>query len=84
MDAILICVPTPLGKTKSPDLSYIVSAVESIRLRLRPGQLIVLESTTYPGTTWEVVLAALEPTGLTVGRDFFLCFSPERINPGDR
>jgi UDP-N-acetyl-D-glucosamine dehydrogenase len=84
MDAILICVPTPLGKTKSPDLSYIVSAVEAIRLRLRPGQLIVLESTTYPGTTWEVVLTALEPTGLSVGRDFFLCFSPERINPGDR
>ena len=84
MDAILICVPTPLSKTKSPDLSYIVSAVEAIRLRLRPGQLIVLESTTYPGTTWEVVLPALEPTGLTVGTDFFLCFSPERINPGDR
>jgi len=84
MDAILICVPTPLSKTKSPDLSYIVSAVEAIRLRLRVGQLIVLESTTYPGTTWEVVLAALEPTGLVVGRDFFLCFSPERINPGDR
>ena len=84
MDAILICVPTPLSKTKSPDLSYIVSAVEAIRTRLRPGQLVVLESTTYPGTTWEVVLAALEPTGLVVGRDFFLCFSPERINPGDR
>ena len=84
MDAILICVPTPLSKTKSPDLSYIVSAVEAIRLRLRVGQLIVLESTTYPGTTWEVVLPALEPTGLVVGRDFFLCFSPERINPGDR
>ena len=84
MDAILICVPTPLSKTKSPDLSYIVSAVEAIRLRLRPGQLVVLESTTYPGTTCEVVLPALEPTGLTVGRDFFLCFSPERINPGDR
>ena len=84
MDAILICVPTPLSKTKSPDLSYIVNAVEAIRLRLRVGQLIVLESTTYPGTTWEVVLPALEPTGLVVGRDFFLCFSPERINPGDR
>jgi UDP-N-acetyl-D-glucosamine dehydrogenase len=84
MDAILICVPTPLSKTKSPDLSYIVSAVEAIRLRLRVGQLIVLESTTYPGTTWEVVLPALEPTGLVVGRDFYLCFSPERINPGDR
>ena len=84
MDAILICVPTPLSKTKSPDLSFIVSAVEAIRAQLRPGQLVVLESTTYPGTTREVVLAALEPTGLMVGRDFFLCFSPERINPGDR
>jgi UDP-N-acetyl-D-glucosamine dehydrogenase len=84
MDAILICVPTPLGKTKSPDLSYIVNAVEAIRARLRQGQLVVLESTTYPGTTLEVVLAALEPTGLAVGRDFFLAFSPERINPGDR
>ena len=61
-----------------------MSAVEAIRLRLRVGQLIVLESTTYPGTTREVVLPALEPTGLVVGRDFFLCFSPERINPGDR
>jgi UDP-N-acetyl-D-glucosamine dehydrogenase len=84
MDVIVICVPTPLSKTKGPDLSYIVSAVEAIRVRLRPGQLIVLESTTYPGTTREVVLGALEPTGLAMGRDFFLCFSPERINPGDR
>jgi UDP-N-acetyl-D-glucosamine dehydrogenase len=84
MDAILICVPTPLSKTKSPDLSYIVGAVEAIRSRLHRDQLIVLESTTYPGTTREVVLSALEPTGLAVGSDFFLCFSPERINPGDR
>jgi UDP-N-acetyl-D-glucosamine dehydrogenase len=84
MDAILICVPTPLSKTKSPDLSYIVGAVDAIRSRLRRGQLIVLESTTYPGTTREVLLTALEPTGLAVGTDFFLCFSPERINPGDR
>ena len=84
MDAILICVPTPLGKTRAPDLSYIVSAVDAIRQRLRPGQLIVLESTTYPGTTWEVVLPALESTGLKVGTDFYLCFSPERINPGDK
>jgi UDP-N-acetyl-D-glucosamine dehydrogenase len=84
MDAILICVPTPLSKTKSPDLSYIVGAVDAIRSRLRRGQLIVLESTTYPGTTREVLLSALEPTGLAVGTDFFLCFSPERINPGDR
>jgi UDP-N-acetyl-D-glucosamine dehydrogenase len=83
MDAILICVPTPLSKTKAPDLSYIVSAVESIRQHLRAGQLVVLESTTYPGTTSEVVLETLESTGLAVGRDFHLCFSPERINPGD-
>jgi UDP-N-acetyl-D-glucosamine dehydrogenase len=84
VDAILICVPTPLGKTRAPDLSFIVSAVDAIRGRLRAGQLIVLESTTYPGTTLEVVLPALESTGLKVGSDFFLCFSPERINPGDR
>ncbi len=83
MDAVLICVPTPLSKTKAPDLSYIVSAVDAIRQHLRADQLIVLESTTYPGTTSEVVLAALESTGLVVGRDFHLCFSPERINPGD-
>jgi UDP-N-acetyl-D-glucosamine dehydrogenase len=84
MDAILICVPTPLSKTKSPDISYIVSAVESVRTRLSRGQLIVLESTTYPGTTTEVVRPMLEETGLGVGRDVHLCFSPERINPGDK
>jgi UDP-N-acetyl-D-glucosamine dehydrogenase len=83
MDVILISVPTPLSKTKAPDLSYIVSAVEAIRLRLREGQLIILESTTYPGTTMEVVLPALEAAGLKAGSDFHLCFSPERINPGD-
>jgi len=83
MDAILICVPTPLSKTKAPDLSYILSAVEAIRGHLRRGQLVVLESTTYPGTTSEVVLATLESTGLRAGTDFHLCFSPERINPGD-
>jgi UDP-N-acetyl-D-glucosamine dehydrogenase len=83
VDVILICVPTPLSKTKAPDLSYIAAAVEAIRQRLRRGQLIVLESTTYPGTTSEVVLPELESTGLRVGRDFHLCFSPERINPGD-
>ncbi len=84
MDAILICVPTPLGKTKAPDLSYIMSAVEAIRPRLRAGQLVVLESTTYPGTTTEVVRPALERAGLVAGRDFHLCFAPERINPGDK
>lgn len=84
MDAILICVPTPLSKTRTPDLSYIMSAVETIRFRLREGHLVVLESTTYPGTTSEVVLPSLEQTGLKVGSDFYLCFAPERINPGDR
>jgi UDP-N-acetyl-D-glucosamine dehydrogenase len=83
-DALLICVPTPLGKSKAPDLSYIVSAVDAIRPRLRQDQLIVLESTTYPGTTTEVVLPALESTGLRAGTDFHLCFSPERVNPGDK
>jgi UDP-N-acetyl-D-glucosamine dehydrogenase len=84
MDAILICVPTPLSKTKTPDLSYVMSAVEAIRPRLRRGQLVVLESTTYPGTTSEVLLPSFESTGLKVGEDFHLCFSPERLNPGDR
>jgi UDP-N-acetyl-D-glucosamine dehydrogenase len=84
MDVILICVPTPLGKTKAPDISCILAAVEAIEARLRPGQLIVLESTTYPGTTTEVVLPALERSGLRAGEDFHLCFSPERINPGDK
>ena len=83
MDVILICVPTPLSKTKTPDLSYIVDATRSIRAGLRQGQLVVLESTTYPGTTSEIVLAALGSTGLRVGEDFHLCFSPERLNPGD-
>jgi len=83
-DVLLICVPTPLGKSKAPDLSYIVSAVDAIRPRLRRGQLVVLESTTYPGTTTEVVMPALEATGLRAGVDFHLCFSPERINPGDK
>jgi UDP-N-acetyl-D-glucosamine dehydrogenase len=83
MDALLICVPTPLGKTKAPDLSFILAAVERIRTGLRPGQLVVLESTTYPGTTREVVLPVLESGGLRVGEEFHLCFSPERVNPGD-
>ena len=84
MDAILICVTTPLSKTKSPDLSYILAAVDAVRAHRRAGQLIVLESTTYPGTTTEVVLPLLEEQGLRVGRDIHLCFSPERINPGDK
>lgn len=83
-DAILICVPTPLSESRDPDLSYVVSTVEQIATILRPGQLIVLESTTYPGTTRDVVLPILAKTGLQVGRDFFLAFSPEREDPGNR
>lgn len=82
-DAIIICVPTPLRKTREPDLSYILSATREIARRVRRGQLIVLESTTYPGTTNEVILPALEARGLRVGRDFCLAFSPERIDPGN-
>ena len=83
MDAIDICVPTPLRKTRDPDVSYIVSAVQEIQKRLRRGQLVVLESTTYPGTTDELVRPMLEERGLRAGRDFFLAFSPERIDPGN-
>lgn len=82
-DAIIICVPTPLLKTRSPDLSYIISAAQQVRAHLRPGQLVVLESTTYPGTTDEVVLPELTASGQRVGEDFFLVFSPERIDPGN-
>jgi UDP-N-acetyl-D-glucosamine dehydrogenase len=81
--AISICVPTPLSKTKDPDLSYVVSATQAVALALRPGQLVILESTTYPGTTREAMLPVLEAKGLTVGEDFFLCFSPERVDPGN-
>jgi UDP-N-acetyl-D-glucosamine dehydrogenase len=80
-DVISICVPTPLSKTRDPDISYIVSACEQVVKNLRPGQLIVLESTTYPGTTYELVLPMFEKAGMEVGRDFFLCFSPERVDP---
>jgi len=83
-DIILICVPTPFDEMKAPDLSFIVRASEGIGSHLRPGQLIVLQSTTYPGTTEEVVLPILERSGLKAGVDFHLAFSPERINPGDR
>lgn len=82
-DAVSICVPTPLSKTRDPDISYIIAAIQQIRTYLHAGQLVVLESTTYPGTTDEVVLAELEATGLKVGIDFFLAFSPERIDPGN-
>jgi UDP-N-acetyl-D-glucosamine dehydrogenase len=83
LDTINICVPTPLRKTKDPDMSYIVSAVEAIATYLHPGMLIVLESTTYPGTTDEVVQPLLEATGLKAGVDFFIAFSPERVDPGN-
>jgi UDP-N-acetyl-D-glucosamine dehydrogenase len=83
LDTINICVPTPLRKTKDPDMSYIVSAAESIAKHLHPGVLVVLESTTYPGTTEEVVQPLLEATGLRAGQDFFLAFSPERVDPGN-
>jgi UDP-N-acetyl-D-glucosamine dehydrogenase len=83
VDTINIAVPTPLRKTKDPDISYIVAALKEIREYLHEGQLIILESTTYPGTTEEVMLPILEETGLKVGRDFFLAFSPERVDPGN-
>ncbi len=83
-DAIIICVPTPLGKSKEPDISHIVAAAEDVARILRAGQLIVLESTTYPGTTEEVLLPRFAASGLTVGHQFFLAFSPERIDPGNR
>jgi UDP-N-acetyl-D-glucosamine dehydrogenase len=82
-DAISICVPTPLSKFKDPDVSFIVAATEAVKRRLRRGQAVILESTTYPGTTREIMLPALESTGLRVGHDFFLAFSPERVDPGN-
>jgi UDP-N-acetyl-D-glucosamine dehydrogenase len=82
-DAILICVPTPLGRHREPDLACVETAARQIARHLRPGQLIVLESTTYPGTSREVVLPILEATGLTCGRDFFFAYSPEREDPGN-
>lgn len=82
-DAIIICVPTPLRKTKEPDVSYILAAAEEIKKRLHAGQLIILESTTYPGTTDEVLLPMFEETGLKLDNDFLLAFSPERVDPGN-
>ncbi|MGH7582847.1 MAG: nucleotide sugar dehydrogenase [Gemmatimonadales bacterium] len=82
-DAISICVPTPLSKYKDPDVSFIVAATDAVKATLRRGQVIILESTTYPGTTREIMLPALEDTGLKVGEDFFLAFSPERVDPGN-
>jgi len=83
-DAIIICVPTPLRKTREPDISFILSATQSLVKYLKPGHIITLESTTYPGTTTEVILPLLEGTGLKAGKDFFLGFSPERIDPGNQ
>jgi UDP-N-acetyl-D-glucosamine dehydrogenase len=83
-DALIICVPTPLRKSKEPDISYILSALESLLPHLRAGQLMILESTTYPGTTEEVVLPRLEAGGFVIGTDFFLAFSPERVDPGNK
>jgi len=84
MDTVNICVPTPLRKTKEPDISYIVQSAEQIARYLKKGQLIILESTTYPGTTEEVLLPLFEAKGFKVGRDFYLAFSPERVDPGNR
>ena len=84
MDTVSICVPTPLRKTRDPDLTYIVSAIDELRPRLHRDQLIVLESTTYPGTTEELVRPKLEESGLVAGKDFFLAFSPERVDPGNK
>jgi len=83
LDTINICVPTPLRKTKDPDMSYIVSACQEIARQFHAGMLVILESTTYPGTTDELLLPMLSKSGLQVGRDFFLCFSPERVDPGN-
>lgn len=83
-DAILICVPTPLSKSKEPDISHVVAAADAVARILHVGQLVILESTTYPGTTEEVLLPRFEARGLTVGREFFLAFSPERIDPGNK
>jgi UDP-N-acetyl-D-glucosamine dehydrogenase len=83
-DVVSICVPTPLSKTRDPDVSYIISASKAVAAALRKGQLVILESTTYPGTTREVMLPALEESGLEVGKDFQLCFSPERVDPGNQ
>src|SRR5262249_36593115 len=83
-DVLVICVPTPLGEAREPDLSYVVSTARTVRDQLRRGQLVILESSTYPGTTDDIVRPILEETGLLAGRDFFLAYSPEREDPGNR
>jgi UDP-N-acetyl-D-glucosamine dehydrogenase len=82
-DVICICVPTPLSKTRDPDISYILASGQAVAEAIRPGQLIVLESTTYPGTTRDVLQPLFDAKGLEVGKDYFLCFSPERVDPGN-
>jgi UDP-N-acetyl-D-glucosamine dehydrogenase len=84
LDAVTICVPTPLSKTRTPDISHVVSAAEAVSKHLRPGQLVILQSTTYPGTTVEILLPILEAGGRKVGRDFFLGYAPERVDPGNK
>jgi UDP-N-acetyl-D-glucosamine dehydrogenase len=84
LDALTICVPTPLSKTRTPDLSYVVAAAESVAEQLSPGQLVILQSTTYPGTTEQVIRPILERTGAVVGQDVFLGYAPERVDPGNR
>ena len=84
LDALTICVPTPLSKTRTPDLSYVVSAAESVAEQLSPGQLVILQSTTYPGTTEQVIRPILERAGAVVGDDVFLGYAPERVDPGNR
>jgi UDP-N-acetyl-D-glucosamine dehydrogenase len=83
LDTVNIAVPTPLRKTKDPDMSYVVAAAEQVARYVHTGMLVILESTTYPGTTEELLLPMLEKSGLKVGQDFFLCFSPERVDPGN-
>jgi len=83
-DVIIICVPTPLTKHKEPDISYVKAVTQDIAKNLKKGQLVILESTTYPGTTREVILPALAKSGLKVGKDFYLAFSPERVDPGNK
>lgn len=84
MDTISICVPTPLSKTKDPDVSFILAAVGSVKQFMRKGTLVVLESTTYPGTTEDLILPLLQEKGMKAGEDFFLAFSPERVDPGNQ
>ena len=83
LDTVNIAVPTPLRKTKDPDMSFVISAAKQVAKHVHPGMLVILESTTYPGTTQEIMLPMLEASGLKCGQDFFLCFSPERVDPGN-